>query len=172
MSLSHSHMTWHPAGPYTLHQIFSRWPAAASLHDVMWLVQSECRNNAGREFTVLLRELILVALCSCARETLMHSSWRWLLNSFAHGWFMQQCMSLKTRLLNVMHPKRTCSHRPPSPFSQGASLTFSFSLGSGAPAVHSSIFLIATEGASHSHRIGFSISLQWTFPWVNSTLGD
>lgn len=110
----------------------------------------------GREFKVPLRELILVALC--ARETLMHSSCRWLLNSFARRWFIQQCTSLKTWLLNVMHPKWICSRRPPSLFSKGAPLRLPFPLGSGAPAVYSPIFLIATQGASYSHHICFSIS--------------
>lgn len=109
---SHSTIMWHTACLDTLQCTSLRWPAAAWLQDVFWLVQSECMKNVRREFTVLLHELILVALYSCTRETLMHSSWRWLLNSFARGWFMQWCTSLETQLLNVMHPKRTCSPLP------------------------------------------------------------
>lgn len=69
---------------------------------------SKCRKNNRWEFTVP-HELILVAQHSSARETLMHSSQRWLLKSFAHIWFMQQYTIVELQLLNVMHPKLACS---------------------------------------------------------------
>lgn len=101
---SRSQIIWHTACHVTLQHISWKRPAATWLQDAFWLVQSECRKNNSWEFMVPYHELILVAQYSSARETLMHSSQRWL--------DLCKYTIVEPHLLNVMHPKLTCSALP------------------------------------------------------------